>query len=128
VCWVSDHNTRRANVVGFDDEAEVKRNLLIVSAITAVDLPDGISVILIVHEAIYNDTANHSILSEFQLTYFGVKIESICHKHGGTQKMVIQIFGSSRVIPLELADCMICFKYQLPNIEEINSLKQYFLT
>jgi hypothetical protein len=49
------HNTRRANVVGLDHEAAVKRNLPIVSAITAVDLPDGISVILIVHEAIYND-------------------------------------------------------------------------
>jgi hypothetical protein len=59
---LSVNNTRRANVVGFDHEAAVKRNLQIVSAITAVDLPDGISVILIVHEAIYNDTANHSLL------------------------------------------------------------------
>jgi hypothetical protein len=46
----------------------------IVSAITAVDLPDGISVILIVHEGIYNDTANHSLLSEFQLRDFSVKL------------------------------------------------------
>jgi hypothetical protein len=81
---LSVHNTRRANVVGFDHETAVKRNLPIVSAITAVDLPDGISVIVIVHEAIYNDTANHSLLSEFQLRDFGVKIDSICHKHGGT--------------------------------------------
>jgi hypothetical protein len=56
---LSVHNARRANVVDFDHEAAVKRNLPIVSAITTVDLPDGISVILIVHEAIYNDTANH---------------------------------------------------------------------
>jgi hypothetical protein len=40
-------------------------NLPIVSTITAVDLPDAISVILIVHEAIYNDTDNHSLFSEF---------------------------------------------------------------
>jgi hypothetical protein len=46
VCSV--HNTRRANVVGFDYEAALKRNLPIVSEITAVDLPNGISVILIV--------------------------------------------------------------------------------
>jgi hypothetical protein len=46
---LSIHNTRSANVVGFDHEAAVKKNLPIVSAITAVDLPDGISVILIVH-------------------------------------------------------------------------------
>jgi hypothetical protein len=86
------------------------------------------SVILIVHEAIYNDTANHSLLSEFQLRYFGVKIDSICHKHGGTQKMEIQDVGSSVVIPLELAGYMIHFKHRLPTTEEmINSLKQYCL-
>jgi hypothetical protein len=60
---LSVRNNRRANVVGFDHQAAVKRNLPIISAITAVDLPDGISMILILHEAIYNDTANHSLLS-----------------------------------------------------------------
>jgi hypothetical protein len=35
---LSVQNTRRENVVGFDHEAAVKRNLPIVSAITAVDL------------------------------------------------------------------------------------------
>jgi hypothetical protein len=125
---LSIHNTRRANVVGFDHVAAVKRNLPIVSAITAVDLPDGISVLRIVHECIYNDTANHSLLSEFHLRDFGVKIDSICHKHGGTQKMEIQDVGSSLVIPLEPAGCMIHFKHRLPTTEEINSLKQYCLT
>jgi hypothetical protein len=98
---LSVHDTNRSNLVGFDHEAAVKRNLPIVNAITAVDLPDRMSVILIVHEVIYNDTANHSLLSEFQLRDFGVKIDSICHKHGGTQKMVTQDVGSSLVIPLE---------------------------
>jgi hypothetical protein len=120
---LSVHITRRENLVGFDHEAVVKRNLPIVSAITAVDLPNGISVILTVHEAIYNDTANHSLLSEFQLRDFGVKIDSICHKHRGTQKMEIQDVGSSLVITLELAGCMIHFKHRLPTTEEINSLK-----
>jgi hypothetical protein len=73
--FLSVHNTRRVNKHGFDHEAAVKWNLPIVSAITAVDLPDGISVLLIVHEAIYNDTANHSLLSEFLLKEFGVKVD-----------------------------------------------------
>jgi hypothetical protein len=67
-------------------------------------------------------------LSEFQLRDFGVKIDSICHKHGGTQKMVIQDVGSSLVVPLELAGCMIHFKHRLPTTEEINSFRQYCLT
>jgi hypothetical protein len=82
-------------------------------------------VILIVHESIYNDIANHSLLSEFQLSDFGVKIDSICHKHGGTQKMEIQDVGSSLVVPLEFAGCMIHFKHRLPTTEEFNSFKKY---
>jgi hypothetical protein len=39
--------------------------------------------------------------------------------------MVIQDVGSSLIIPLELAGCIIHFKHRLPTIEEINSLKQY---
>jgi hypothetical protein len=85
-------------------------------------------VILIVHEAIYNDAANHSLLSEFQLRYFGVKIDSVCHKHGGTQKVEIQDVGISLVIPLELLGFTIHFKHRLPSSEEINSLKKYCLT
>jgi hypothetical protein len=65
-----------------------------------------------------------TMLSEFQLRDFGVKIDLICHKHGGAQKMEIQDNGSSHLIPLELAGCMIHFKHRLPTTEEINSLKQ----
>jgi hypothetical protein len=84
--------------------------------------------LLIVHEAIYNDTANHSLLSEFQLRHIGVKNDSICYKHGGTQKMIIEEISSSHAIFLELADCMINIKRRLPTKEEVNSLKQYCLT
>jgi hypothetical protein len=84
--------------------------------------------ILILYEAIYNDVANHLLLSQFHLWDFGVKIVSICHKHGGTQKMEIQEIICSLVVSLELAGCMIHFKHRLPTTEEINSLKQYCLT
>jgi hypothetical protein len=42
--------------------------------------------------------------------------------------MVVQGVGSSLVIPLELAGCMIHVKHRLPTTEEVNSLKQYYLT
>jgi hypothetical protein len=70
----------------------------------------GTSMLLIVHEGIYNDTDKHSMLSEFHLRDFRVKLTQF-DKHGGTQKMVIQDVGSSLVIPLELAGCMIHFKH-----------------
>jgi hypothetical protein len=100
---LSVHNTRRKNVVGFDHEAAVKRNLPIVCAITAVDLPYGISVLLFVNEAIYNDTANRSFLSEFHSRLNLSQQE-------GTQKMVIQDVDCSLVITLELAGCMTHFR------------------
>jgi hypothetical protein len=50
-------------------------------------------------------------MSEFQLRNFSVKIDSICHKHGRAQKMVIQDVGGPLVIRLELAGCMIHFKH-----------------
>jgi hypothetical protein len=42
--------------------------------------------------------------------------------------MVIQDVGSSLVVPLECAGCVIHFKHRLPTTEEINSLKQYCFT
>jgi hypothetical protein len=66
-------------------------------------------------------------LSEFQLRDFGVKIDSVCHIQGGTQKMVIQDDFDPIVIPLELEGYMIQFKHRLPTTELVNSLKQYCL-
>ena len=51
---LSTHNLRRANVIGFDHETAIKQNLPIVSAITALDLPNGKSILLVIHEGIYN--------------------------------------------------------------------------
>jgi hypothetical protein len=51
-------------------------------------------VLLTVHEGIVNDTANHSLFSEFQSGDFGVKIDSIHHKHVGTQKIMIKDYGA----------------------------------
>jgi hypothetical protein len=120
---LTSQDSRRANVFGFDHEDSVKRNLPIVSAITAVDLPDGLSILLPVLEAIYNDTGNRTLLSEFQLRELGVQIDSTCHRHGGTQQMVIRDNSESLVVPLELSSCMVNFKHRLLNDEEVISLK-----
>ena len=91
----------------------MKRNLPIVTAITTVDLPDGSSILSVVHEGIYIETANHSLLSEFQLREFGIIIDV------GAQQMVIQGDGNTVVVPLELAGYMIRFKHRLPTHEEL---------
>jgi hypothetical protein len=82
---LSIYSSTRENVVVFDHETTIKRNLPIVSAITALDLTNGKSVILIIHESIHNETSNHSLSSQFKLREFGILIDSISHRHGGTQ-------------------------------------------
>jgi phosphoserine aminotransferase len=61
------HKTRRSNVVDFDHETAIKQNHPIVIAITAIDLSEEKSILPVIHEGIYNETSNHTILSEFQL-------------------------------------------------------------
>jgi hypothetical protein len=86
--------------------------------------------LLVIHEVIYNDTANHSLISELQLREHGILIDSTCHRHGGTQKLTItdSHHHDDITIPLELAGCMVHFKHRLPTKEEFTSLHQYCLT
>jgi hypothetical protein len=68
------------------------------------------------------------LLSEFQLREFGIRIDSICHRHEGTQQMTMQGESDFLTIPLDLAGCMVHFKHRLPTAKVIASLKQYCLT
>jgi hypothetical protein len=61
-----------------------------VSAITVIDLLNGQSIIIVIHEDTYNESSSHTLLSEFQLREFGIIIDSICHRHGGSQQMLIK--------------------------------------
>ena len=126
----SMYNSRRSNVVGFDHDTAIKRNLPIVSAITAVDLPDRQSILLVINESINNETSNHSQLSEFQLRKDGVMVDSICCRHGGTQQMKTSDSTNQGdiTIPLDLAGCKIHFRHRLPNQEVFTSLKHFCLT
>jgi hypothetical protein len=94
-----------------------------------VDFPNGQSILIVIHEAIYNDASNHSLLSEFQLREDEIIIDSICHRNGGTQKLTITSSNhhDDITIPLELAGCMVHFKHCLPIKKDFISLQQYCL-
>jgi hypothetical protein len=55
----SVHDSRILNKVGFDHVTAIKRNLPIVRAITDLVLPNGKSVLLVIHEGICDKTSNH---------------------------------------------------------------------
>jgi hypothetical protein len=117
---LSVHNSRIANVEGFDHETAIKRNLPIVIAITALELINGQSVLSVMHESIYNETSNQSLLSEFQLREFVILIDYITHLHAGTQKRTVKDNNRSDAltISLDLAGCMINFRYRLHTTDE----------
>ena len=76
----------------------------------------------------YNETSNHTLLSKFQLREFGVIINSTCHRHGGTQQMMIKDNSNGTLtIPLDLVGCVVHFKHRLPTTEEITSLETILL-
>ena len=104
---LAEHPTRRANVVGFDKDIAVKGNLAIVSAICALQLPNGDTTYLVIHEAIYNPTADHSLLSDFQLREYGTQIDALAARHGGKQQIQLR---DGTIIPLTLKGCMIHFQ------------------
>jgi hypothetical protein len=87
-------------------------------------------VLLVIHESIYNEASNKSLLSEFQLKERGIMIDSISHRHVETQQMIVTYNNSSDAptIPFDLTGCMINLRHRLPITEEISTLKQQCLT
>ena len=79
---IAVHPTRKAHVYGFDHQAAVKKHLDIVTAVSVVEV-NSKSIMLQVNEAVHNPSADHSLLSEYQIRDYGVTINSIANKHGG---------------------------------------------
>jgi len=118
------YTSRKANVVGFDKNAAVKRGLPIVSAITAVDLEDQ-TILIRIHEAVMNDASHHSLLSEFQVRECVYNLDSVWKKHGGSQTLSIK---EDVIIPLQLKNCMMIFNHRNPSEEEIKTLTIHDIT
>ncbi len=120
---IAVHPTRKAHVIGFDHKAAVKKNLDIVSAVTAVDINDHVY-LLQINEAVSNPSAEHSLLSEYQVRDFGTSIDSVPRKHGGTQRMNVGDVD----IPFGVHNCLIHFKSRHPTVEELDKIQPIVLS
>ncbi len=106
---------RKANVVGFDKEHAFKNNLDIVTAVTAIDLPDKRTILVQIHEAVYNPSAKHSLLSEYQLRENGIQLDTVPRRHKGSQSIQL---GENKV-ELGIKACMVHFQHRLPTKDEM---------
>jgi hypothetical protein len=59
---------------------------------------------------------------------FGIFIDSISHRYGGTQKVIVKDNNGSGsfTIPLDLAEYTLHFRHRLPTTDEIVTLNQYY--
>ena len=116
---------RKANVIGFDSKAAVKRNLPIVSAVAAVDLPNNKTMLVGVHESVSNATAPHSLLSDFQTRECVHLLDAVSKRHGGKQ---ILKPTEETTIPLQMKECMLLFNVRVPTQHELNEHEIEWLT
>ena len=121
---ISEDPIRKARVVGFDQVAAVKQDLPIVSAITAVDL-ESTTILLRIHEAVFNSSAQHTLLSEFQLSEQCHSVQAKARRHKGEQTLWLT---ETLQIPLRLKGCMMLFRNRKPTDNELNSLSPIDIT
>ena len=79
---IAVHSARKAPVYGFGNQAVVKKHLDIVTAVSVVEVSRK-SIMLQVNETMHNPSADHCLLSKYQIRDYGVTINSISKKHGG---------------------------------------------
>jgi hypothetical protein len=84
----------------------------------------GQSVLLVTRKRIYDEKPNHSLSSEFQVREFGMIIDSISHKHGGIQKIILKDNNGSNAltISLDITGFMIHIRHIIPTTVEIKTL------
>ena len=121
---VNEHPTRRVKVVGFDKEYATKSNLPIVSAMTVFEPPSGDPILVQVNEAVLNKTADHSLLSTYQIGEHKVDVDARPIKHGGKQSMV----ADDVTIDFKIRHCMVYFGHRMPTQEEMDTLTPIVLT
>jgi hypothetical protein len=61
----------RANLVGFDDKAQ-RKGLPIVAAHSVVKIDSGDEVLIVVYNAVLNQSASTSLMSKYQVRDFGL--------------------------------------------------------
>ena len=67
---------RRVKVVGFDKELATKSNLPIVTAMSVFEGPKNQRILLQVNEAVLNKSADHLLMSTYQIAEHGIDVVS----------------------------------------------------
>ena len=116
--WVLDTiSNRSTDLAGYDTSSTVKTNIPIGNGITAVDLPNGETILLKVNEATILGPAGHSLLSVVQIREHGIYIDEKPRLHGGQACMIIDDY----VIPFSMQGGLLVLKIRKPTQQELSN-------
>ncbi len=114
---VTAHTGRTTSVSGFDSNMIELQDRPIVSAKTAVDFPDGTTLIVCLHEATLLEDSANCLLSTIQMRDFHTIVNDIPRIHGGDQCIIADEFE----IPLILRGGLLGMLCRVPLEHEIES-------
>ena len=93
------------------------------TACTVVEVNKNL-VLFKINKAVYNATSEHSLLSEYQLRDFGIKVNSIAKRHTGEQNLIVD----DQEIPCDVKNCLVYFKYHAPMDEGLSKMTPIVLS
>eukprot|EP00978_Attheya_sp_CCMP212_P007688 scaffold17875_cov63-Attheya_sp.AAC.1 len=121
---------RKANLVGYDPTSTRTNGLPMVSASCITQLNDE-KIMLIVNQAVYNESQALTLLSEFQLKHNDWIVDMTHKKHKSYNSSG---FGSQQmekedtVIPFQLRSCLMTFNIRAPTDQEVTDMTPIILT
>ena len=119
------------SIHGFDDNSNPVKNVPVATCMTAITLPDGETVILVVHQALYlGEKQKHSLLCPNQLRKHGVRVDD-CPRHlslGMNSKHSITVLQDDLEISLEMDGVISFFNSHQPTPREIEDCRHIELT
>ena len=122
--WLIDEVTQReVDVIGFYDDATL-RNIKIGTGITAIDLPNKITILLMMNEATLLGEHGSSLISTFQARSNGVTIQDIPKTHGEIPYIKVDDY----LIPLTMKNGLLGIDIQRPTETEIMTCDVVVLT
>ena len=121
---------KRANLIGFDKNLS-KRGLPVVCALAVVEVGD-VKHLLRINQAVYNEKADLTLLSDFQMKEHGWLIDSTSRRHrsynpDGTGSQQMQN-DDGVIIPFSVRSCLMTFKIRKPTTDEMETMTPIDLT
>ena len=114
------------SLVGFNSTHARKKDLRICTAQIVIEHPEAGRFLISIHQAVHNPDAHDTLLSEYQLSEAGCKVDSkpIFHTFPnggkGTQSLVLP--KRNEILRLNIDSCLVIYPHQLPTPDEVASL------